>query len=229
MHKKIVLLALASVVSLTGCVIQSSAPKGEINNKSLSNTTYPYGEYMPNIGILNPIPTLALAVKDDRDYVVDQRSQPSFVGIIRPEYGEPVEATIASGEALSTVISNMLGVTFAKQNLYTVLVPTVPQDNSRVVVDTLLGRAQERAALITIHEWASDTFLHSAIKYDLEIQIFSPEGKTLAFNRINGLEQLGRDAADPIRIPRELSQRVLASRLEALFAQPEVIRALTRQ
>ena len=72
------------------------------------------------------------------------------------------------------------------------------QQDSPAGIATALNKAgAERLAVVIIVEWKSDTFMNTALIYDLTLRVYDAAGKELGATRLTGRDHLGGDMVNP--------------------------------
>ena len=60
----------------------------------------------------------------------------------------------------------------------------------------------ERAVLLTLREWKSDTYMNTTILYDVTLSVLDRSGQVVGESRLKGEDNLGGDFVNPLRTPR---------------------------
>jgi hypothetical protein len=126
----------------------------------------------------------ALAVQDQRPYILDHDKTADFCGLYRGGFGNPFDVTTSSKNPLaadfrSTILSALKNKGFAADP-----VETPPGQSEGDAIQALLAADKDHALLITIKEWKSDTYLNTGLLYDLTATVIDKTGSVTAENNI---------------------------------------------
>lgn len=160
---------------------------------------------------------VAVATQDHRPYVLSKNKQPNFVGLSRGGFGNPFDVTTESGKPLASDFSATIAGAL-RQRGFKAEVLEVP---GTVTADSRALAAQgksERLAIVSIYEWKSDTFINTALIYDLALRVYDVSGGELASNRITGNDNLGGDAINPPGHAKTAVPEAYLRKLEELSA-----------
>lgn len=124
--------------------------------------------------------SVALATWDQRSYVVRGNKNPSFVGLSRGGFGNPFDVNTQSGAPLADDFSQSLRQSLNARGFKTVVVTTQAKQNRGEVTAALRAEKAERAALVTITEWKTDTYMRTSLNYDVNLTVLGADGKELA-------------------------------------------------
>lgn len=213
----------------------STAPRGELLRSSvvvavlLASTSgcaigvkHDYGRASPTIHA-GPGP-FAVAVNDQRPYVLSGDSDPSYVGMQRAGYGNPFDVNTVSGlplkEEFAVAIRNGLGES------RTDTVPLRPGISEVRAIDALAATRASRLVLLTLHDWQSDTYNNTSLYYDVSLDVFDGNAAPLASERFKGEDDLGGSFMNPPSHARATIPTAFESNLETFFASPPIRTAL---
>jgi hypothetical protein len=174
---------------------------------------------------VNGTHSVAVGTEDARPYVLSAAKAPTFVGLSRGGFGNPFDVTTASGEPLASDFSATIARSLQQKGFKS----TVVSIAGSTVADprALVSRAgAERLALVTIKEWKSDTYMNTKLLYDVTLQVFDPNGRQLAVNRISGSDNLGGNAINPPGHAKDAVPLAYKRKLEELFSSEAVIGSL---
>jgi hypothetical protein len=170
--------------------------------------------------------SVAVGTEDARPYVVSKAKAPGFVGLSRGGFGNPFDVSTASGEPLANDFSATIARSLQQKGFKSTVV-NVGELGSKPDARALVSRASaDRLALITINEWKSDTFMQTALAYEVTLRVYDAEGKQLATNRIVGKDNLGGDAINPPGHAKTAVPPAYRRKLEQLFDSEAVIDSL---
>jgi len=170
--------------------------------------------------------TVAVAAHDERPYVVSGEETPQFVGVQRGGFGNTFDVTTGSNQALSADMTASLAASLRQGGFKVQAVAVAYTDSAEQVREALVASGAERSVLLTVREWKSDSMMRIGLDYDLRLSVLGKNGTVLAESQVHGTKEvLG---AAPI-IPSDAGPMVANAfkvKLEQLFADPSVARAL---
>jgi hypothetical protein len=171
---------------------------------------------------------LALAVQDQRPYVLSRARRSNFVGLSRGTVGNRYIVTTVSGQSLSTDFATSIGRGLRRAG-YSVETAYVDDRASLAQVRiALLQAGAQRGLAVQIREWKSDTFSGSALNYDVALAVFDAVGQEIGRTEINGHDVLviGGHASDPGPYADKAVAEAYARKLEEMLNAPAIRRAL---
>ena len=170
--------------------------------------------------------TVAVAVHDERPYVVSGDKTPQFVGVQRGGFGNTFDVKTGGNQPLSTDMAASLVASLSRSGFKAQAVAVAYTDSDEKVRMALVATGAERSVLLTVREWKSDSMLRLGLDYDLRLSVLGRDGSVLAESQVHGTKEvLG---AAPI-IPSDAGPMVanaFKAKLEQLFSDPAVARAL---
>lgn len=113
---------------------------------------------------------VAVAVVDERPYVLKGSKRPTYVGNLRALYYNPYNVTTYSGSPLAADIQEAVRSALARASL-----DAVPSAS----VDRASGPGQ-RLLVIHMREWKSDAYMSTRFDYDLTASVIDENGRVLA-------------------------------------------------
>jgi hypothetical protein len=205
------LFAIAAIVAvLSGCAVGNQ---------------HGYSTQMPDLAVSGSR-AVAVATQDARPYVLAKDKAPNFVGLSRGGFGNPFDITTGSGRPLaedfSLSIARSLEVRGFKSTVVNVGAP-MSADETRALISRA---AAERLALVTINEWKSDTFMNTALHYDVLLRVYDANGSQVAVNRLTGQDNLGGNAINPPAHAKVAVPAAYKKKLEELFGNEAVLNSL---
>jgi hypothetical protein len=169
---------------------------------------------------------ISVATYDQRPYVLQKEKGPHFVGISRGGYGNPfdvgTEDDLPLADAMTRAISNSL----QKKGFEPVPVFVPPSESSESIRKMLLQSQVDRAILLTLREWKSDTHIDSSLLYDVTLNVLDRTGRVIGEKRVQGRDNLGMDFWNPPAHAREAVSKAFKAKLEELLNEPAVANAL---
>jgi hypothetical protein len=170
--------------------------------------------------------SVAVAVVDNRPYVVDGDKDPDFVGVQRAGFGNPFDVGTDSRKPLATDMTDNIVAALKQRGLSTEAVTVKPGTPSAAALQAATGAGKERALILELREWKSDTYTNTALIYDVELWVCDATGKPLATVTKKGDDDLGGDFMDPPGHAKDAVPPKLKAILEGLLNAPEIVAAL---
>ena len=170
--------------------------------------------------------TLSVATHDQREYVRSGDKPPQFIGLQRGGYGNPFDVKTTDdrplAENMTTVIVNSLGLKgFRAQAVVVTSSMSLSEVRHR-----LTALDAERALLLMLHEWKSDTYMNVGLHYDVTLLVLDRAGTVLAEKRLSGHDNLGGSFWNPPSHARDAVPRAFKAKIEELLNDTAVASAL---
>jgi len=208
MRRLTVVVPLLSIV-LTGCAVGNRyAYQSVVASPQVSGTR-----------------AVTVATLDQREYVRSGSKDPQFVGLQRGGFGNPFDVRTADDKPLADAMTTALATTLAKKGFRTqpvIVAHSVAADAAR---QQALRAGADRAVVLTMREWKSDTAMRVRLLYDVTLTVLDPTGTVLAEKRVQGDDTLGAAS-----LPSQVGDIVAAAfktKLEQMLDDPRVSAALT--
>lgn len=171
---------------------------------------------------------LALAVQDQRPYVLTGNKRSTFVGLSRRNVGIPSDVKTVSGASLATDFASSIrrGLMSAGYSVKTVDIGD--RASLAQVRIALLQTGAQRGLAVQIQEWRSDTFSGTALDYAVMLAVFDAVGQEVGRTTINGHDVLvfGGHFTDPDVRAEKAVPDAHARKLEEMLNAPAMRRAL---
>jgi hypothetical protein len=134
---------------------------------------------------------VAVAVLDQRPYVVNSDKGENFVGLSRDGYGIPFDVKTSGRGPMATDMATAVVRAFEAngQPATNVVVPF--SGGLEGAKRALLQSPGERFLLFTLLEWKTDTMNRTGLWFDVTLDVFDAAGETLASKHITGKEVSG--------------------------------------
>ncbi|MBS0592732.1 MAG: hypothetical protein JSR84_04600 [Proteobacteria bacterium] len=158
--------------------------------------------------------TVSVATHDQRPYVVSGNKKPTFVGLSRGGFGNPFDVNTVSGAPLADDFSNSISTSLAARGFKTSVVHLAADESPRAVKEALKTPA-DRVVLVTLHEWKSDTFVHTKLIWNVTVAVYVHDGHELASVPFQGEEPIGGTV-----------QAAFTRKLEEWFSDAKIVAAL---
>lgn len=169
---------------------------------------------------------IAVATHDQRPYVVQKVKGPHFVGLSRGGYGIPFDVTTEGDRPLADAITRAISNSLEKKGFRPVPVFVPPSESPESVRKMLLQSQVDRAILLTLREWKSDTFTDTSLLYDVSLNVLDRTERVIAEKQVQGRDNLGADVWNPPAHAREAVSKAFKAKLEELLNDPAVAKAL---
>jgi hypothetical protein len=170
--------------------------------------------------------SVALAVQDQRAYVLSGAKGANFVGLQRGGFGNPFDVTTASGQPLADDFVTSIRRGLQRAGYRVLPVPVSDRASPAQVQDALARTGAERGLVFLIQEWKADTQMQTALRYDVILRVFDGRGQELGRAVIGGNDTLGGSFMDPAGHAEEVVPRAYNHKLEQLLNDPSIVRAL---
>lgn len=169
---------------------------------------------------------LGIATHDQPSYVLSGNKQAQFVGLSRGGYGNAFDVLTADDAPLADGITQALVNSLRARGFRPVAVIVAASLSPAQAQEPLAQPGGDRALLLTLQEWKSDTYVGTGLIYDITLSVIDQGGRGLAQKRLSGRDDLGGNAWDPPGHAREAVPRAFKSKLEELLNDAAVTAAL---
>lgn len=168
---------------------------------------------------------LLFAVDDQRPYVVSGDEPPNFVGEQRNGYGMPFNVTTSDKRPFAQVVQETV-----QRDLEAAGFRVTPSPGKATDVRQAAAGAQaERALMIVMREFKSDTYSNINFDYDFEAVVYGPDGTELARNKVAGEEVLPGSMMNPPKAAKaKVPQEFYAKVHRLVTGDPGIVEALTK-
>ena len=177
---------------------------------------HPYHEVVLASPIKSTTP-IAIAIHDQRHYVVNASKSATFCGSMRSGVGIPYDITTKSGKP---VADDMLGIVCnaLEKNGNTVHKIVTRSGLSKDAVLAELRTTQaDKQIYISLHEWKTDTYMKADLYCFVTMEVFDKEGKVIAENAIKAnAEGYGGSFWNPKKAAKKGALKALKLKLDVL-------------
>lgn len=184
-----------------------------------------YSTHIPQL-TLQGGKTSAVAVQDERPYVLDEDKNPNFVGLSRGGFGNPFDITTASNQPLAADFRNTIVSALKSKGIDTEAVVTDLGLSRTEAIEALTATGKERALLFVITEWKSDTYANTKLVYNVTLTVYDNSGTELATSNVTGQDNLGGSAWNPPAYAKSAVPAAFQAKLEILLNDPRIATAL---
>jgi hypothetical protein len=158
--------------------------------------------------------SVAVAVHDERSYVVTGDKQPSFVGLSRGGFGNPFDILTTSGAPLANEMGTSVVKSLSDRGFKASAAHVAPSQSRRATMEQLQSSGAERRVLIALKEWKSDKYVRTSLTYDVTVKVYDSSDEELASATFNGDEPIGD------------VQAAFRSKMEQWFGDSKIVAAL---
>ena len=191
---------LLSVALLASCGSNSAIDRTENYIYAWPNINYEMNE------------DITIGVIDHREYVTNDKVDPSYVGIMRGGYGNPWYMHTESGKPLADDISQAVVSGFLNSGIDAKNIRLNPKASIKDAASNLNSSDSSKKLLIIIGQWKSDTYKNTNFYYQLTVKTYDQSGENIA----SYTAQSSDDGASVVS-PMDAGRKALT---EALNAKP---------
>jgi hypothetical protein len=157
---------------------------------------------------------LLFAVDDQRPYIVSGDEPVNFVGEQRNGYGMPFNVTTTDGRPFAQIVQETV-----QRDLEAAGFEIRPSNHKAADIATEARSASaNRALVIVMHEFKSDTFNNINFDYDFEAIVYDDTGKELARDRMAAEEELPGSLMNPAKAARQKVPSYFYGKIHGLVA-----------
>ncbi|HEX5160130.1 MAG TPA: hypothetical protein VFV88_00300 [Steroidobacteraceae bacterium] len=133
----------------------------------------------------------AVAVLDQRPYILSRDKRENFVGLSRGGYGNPFNVTTKSGAPMAADMAAGIVRALEANGQPAAAVIVLPAEGIEGAKERLKFTRAERQLLFILREWKTDTYEHTGLWFDVTLDVYDESGETLASKQISGKEVSG--------------------------------------
>ncbi len=204
---RVVTLVVVSMLA-TGCAVGNRyAYHSVVANPKLSGTS-----------------TVSVATHDQREYIRSGNKPPQFIGLQRGGFGNPFDVKTADDRPLAEAMTSAIVNTLARKGFKAQPIVLTHSMSSAEVQQKVRAGGTDRAVVLTLREWKSDTAVRVGLSYDVTLSVFDRTGAVLAEKKLDGRDNLGG-----VMVPSQVEEKVaeaLKTKLKQLLDDPAVTAAL---
>ncbi len=196
---------------ISGCVIGNKYKIADVHAKFHANGKY----------------SVVIASLDKRPFIIDKTSPDTYVGMVRGRYGNPFNATTYSGLPFSDDVSQSICNTLNRKGFKATFVTVKFDLAENEVIDRLLTKNEDRALLVIIQEWESDSFYNLNVGYNFILKVIAKDGTILAtVEAKDALSIEGSIWRGSLKMSKKEVPNILRTAIESLLNNPDVVRVL---
>jgi len=177
--KKLCVSVIYSIflITLIGCVVGKKVPyekmKVEINYSGTKS--------------------IALAVYDQREMVVDGNRKPDFVGYQLSSIGIAWPIGTKSGKNFTDVVQEVISQSFKNKGYTVLLIPTSYKDNYDDIKTRMIQSSSDRLMIIKLKKLQIVMVVATIIDIDVDVEVFDKSGNMLAVKNFQKSLQIATD------------------------------------
>lgn len=169
---------------------------------------------------------VAVAVVDQRPYIVSSNKTPNFVGLHRAGFNIPHDVTTLSNEPLSDSISSAIVTGLKSKNIDAEVIKTKASADILSTLKTLDVSSFTKLLLIHFSELKSDTKFNTRFIYNIGAKVTDSERTVLAENSLVDRKVLINKGIWPTTFARTNVPVAFQKVIEELLNDPKIIDAL---
>jgi len=169
---------------------------------------------------------ISVATNDQREYVISGNKDPRFIGLQRGGYGNPFDVKTANDRPLADNMTMLIVAALQRRGFQAVPIFIGPNTAEAQVKQKLLETGIDRALLLTLREWKSDTMMNVGFVYDVTLVVMNREGQIVAKKDLQGRDNLGGSFWSPTGHAKDAVPQAVKAKLEQLLGDPSIASAL---
>jgi hypothetical protein len=170
---------------------------------------------------------VAVAVSDERPYVLKGWKPPHFVGVSHGGIGNAFDVTTESRNPLAIDMTTALMRSLRAAGYETVPVFVTLGEPPAATAEKLKATGAQRAVLLALFEWETNTFVRTALLYDAALRVLDGSGQVLARSSVVGRDNLGKDNAEGAEAhAKQEVPPAFRGKVQLLLNDPQVVAAL---
>jgi len=163
--------------------------------------------------------TVAVAVLDQRPYVLDGSKEPDLVGTLRGGFGNPFAIRNKTGHALADDIATSIATALKSAGMDSRVITTRKGETVEAVQDEFKASNTARLVLLQLQEFKTDGYASQSLHTDVTFSVYVADGGLLASFPIKNDRILGKL---PWKFEKfeEMAATAYRAELDAWFATP---------
>lgn len=171
--------------------------------------------------------SVVVASLDQRKFIIDKTSPDTYVGMVRGGYGNPFNATTVSGLPFSDDVGQSICNALIRRGFKATLVSVTHDSTEEKVLERLLANKKDRALLVTIQKWESDSFVNLNVGYDLTLKVVAKDGTILATAQAkDDVSVPGNIWIGSLEMSKTEVPNIFKKSIESLLNNPSVVKVL---
>jgi hypothetical protein len=165
--------------------------------------------------------TVAVAVRDQREDVLNGEREETMVGHQRSLYGIPYPVSNSSGKPFANDFADLIVRGISARGIPAQAVRVSPFKSEDEAVASLVATGSDRNLLFNVVEWDADTLSQTTLHYDIRLSVYDRQGKQLRETSLAGEDDLGAGRPERASVPA-----ATADILQALVGAKAIVGAL---
>lgn len=185
--------------------------------------SYDYGSLMLP---LSPVPagSIAVAVIDERPYVVNGDENPSYVGTVAGRYRNTVDVKTASERPLADIVADAIAEAYRRHGITATAVPAPEEGGLAAALSAAAASGADRLLVVRIGEWQTNAVVRVEEAWQFEATVHDAAGELLGLRASQGRSNVGTAGFD--EESAEMAVAALSRRLAYLLNDPQITGAL---
>jgi len=209
--------ALALIAALAAC--QQSNPIGPLDPGS----EYDIAAVPLSIVAESPL-KVAVAVLEQRPYVLDGDESPKFLGTERGAWSQTVTIKTRSGRGLSEDLADLIAGALRRAGVDATPLALDAKANEADAEAAFQASGADRLLEVRLMDWSSDSYTRVVLKLRLEAAVQDRGGAVLGRSSVSGNAPVGNTTAS--ENGERITQREMARHLRNLLGDPGITRGL---
>ena len=187
---------------------------------------HPYHEVVISTQVKSHDP-IAIAVHDQRHYVVNASKKATFIGSMRSGVGIPYDITTKSDKPLAEDFQIIIKQAMEKAGNKLIIVPAFLGISKEEVLSGLEKTQAPRRIYIDIREWKTDTYMKANLYCLLHLYVFNQNNEIIAESSVKAnAEGYGGSFWNPKKAAKKGALKAVKLKLEALLNDEVIVKAL---
>jgi hypothetical protein len=136
---------------------------------------------------------IALAIQDQRPYIINGRKSLHWVGLQRSLYGIPYGVHTKSGLPLADDLGSILVSTMKQDNVNVTQVKIPISASPSEILSLLRASGASKFILIKLKEWKTDDYAGTTFHHDISFSVLNKDGNIEVTRSSSSVEKLGKN------------------------------------
>ncbi len=189
--------------------------------------THQYGEVVADLRMTGS-EHVVVGVVDNRPYIVSGNKEPSFVGLMRSGVGIPYDVHTASKKAFAQEVGETACRSLIRSGFRCAPEVFSPSNGDAALAQAMSRQSASKGLLFVVSEWKVDTYVGTALWYDMQVAVRDRDSQTLASSSVRGKDVLGSSLVAPAVVATEEAPKSLRQKLEEIMNDRSVSSALMK-
>jgi hypothetical protein len=209
--------ALAILVALAGCKTSDTIPGlGE-------SGTYDVARVSLALPVTGARP-MAVAVIDERPYVLDGSESTTFLGTDRGKWRQEINVKTASGSGLAEDLTDVIAGALVRGGAEATPLSLDDDADEAEALAAFQAQGAERLLLVRVQDWNSNAYTRVILQWRFEATVRGRDGAVLGGNTVSGTAPVGSTGASANT--EQTIQRELSTHLSNVLGDPRITGAL---